>query len=482
MKAKKTKSVKDELKAGEAEFLPEFCLEDYVFDKQLAFIKDPSPFKTAVCSRRSGKTVACAADMVNTALNCPDSLCLYMTITSKRAKAIVWPELRKINRMYGLNASENATELTMTFPGEATIALVGVNTADQIDKYRGTALRKAYIDEAQSFRSHIRELCDDVLEPQLMDYAGDLIMIGTPGPLPTGYFYECAVKNDLWSHHAWTFFDNPHIALKSRQTHQQLLDRVLKRRKCDVNDPSIRREYFGEWVIDDKALLLHYEESRNHEEPLTETEALQHILGIRLSSDAETALVVLAWSDYSPVTHLVEEIIPEDQTLDGIDAEIREMLAKYKIAAIAIDPGDTGKDIVQTMQQRYGISMDLAEPKERLSNFMLLDNSLRNGTFKASKSSHFAEDCMLIERDSDRSTPGKIEIRGHSNIVDATLIAFRKSPAYAYIKMPEKNQKLEVDWEYVFNYHREMGQQKEEIKWETDRNGIPAWLKFEPEK
>jgi hypothetical protein len=457
----------------------EFKLEDYLFDKQLAFVKDPSPLKTAVCSRRSGKSIACAADLVDAALNTPECLSLYLTITSKRAKAILWPELRKINRLFKLGASENATELTLHFPNESIIALVGANTADQIDKYRGTALKKAYIDEAQSFRSHIRELCDDVLEPQLMDYAGDLILIGTPGPLRSGYFYECSVKNDLWSHHAWTFFDNPHIPIKSRKTHMELLDRVLKRRKVDINDPGIRREYFGEWTDDPKALLLHYSERLNHALLTGTDDNLNHIIGIRLSMDNDTCIVVLAWSATSPNTFLVEECTPKNQTLDGLDGEIRRCLAKYKVSCITVDPGDTGRDIVDAISLRYGISLSLVEPKERISNFVLLDNSLQNGTFKADKSSQFAEDCMLIERDAEKSTPGKLEINGHSNIVDAVLSAFRKSPAFAYMEPIKEPDPFFVDWEYQHRKFVEGIGTKEMIEWNTDQKGIAPWNQWD---
>ena len=55
---------------------PGFDINTFCFEPQLDLIKDPAKFKTGVCSRRSGKTVACAADLVATALDHPRTVSL----------------------------------------------------------------------------------------------------------------------------------------------------------------------------------------------------------------------------------------------------------------------------------------------------------------------------------------------------------------------------------------------------------------------
>ncbi len=480
-KATKKISVDRELSDKEIKedtWFPEFKLDDFLFPQQLAFVRDENPFRTAVCSRRSGKTTACAADLIDTSLKYPDAVSVYATLTRGVAKRILWPELKRINREFGLNGEENQTELTMTFPGNGTIYLVGANTLDQIDKFRGMALRRVYIDEAQGFRHHLKEMCDDVFGASLFDYAGHLIMIGTPSAIPAGYFHDCAVKNNEWGHHKWTFFDNPHISIKSKMTHQQLLDRELKRRGVTIDDPSIRREFFGEWVLDTNSLLLHFIEGRNHSIIPEREPSFSHILGVRLSTDNTTTIVVLAWSAASPITYLVEECTPQNQTLDGLDNEIKRMLEQYNVIALSVDSEGTGRDLVDAIKQRYSLPFEQADPNERLANYRLLDNSLQNGTFKAHKDSQFAEDCNLIERDNNHSTPGRTVVSGHSDTVDAVLVAFRKSPAYAYIKPEEKKSVLEVDWEYQFKHQQEVRDRQNGISWDTDRNGVPDWLRW----
>ncbi len=48
---------------------PKFIFKDFCFEKQVDFFRGTgSRFRNAVCSRRAGKTVGIAADMIDTAL------------------------------------------------------------------------------------------------------------------------------------------------------------------------------------------------------------------------------------------------------------------------------------------------------------------------------------------------------------------------------------------------------------------------------
>ena len=53
---------------------PKFNLESFLFKEQLDLVRDPSKFATAVCSVRAGKTIACAADLIDTALTKPGTV------------------------------------------------------------------------------------------------------------------------------------------------------------------------------------------------------------------------------------------------------------------------------------------------------------------------------------------------------------------------------------------------------------------------
>lgn len=432
------------IKAPVTPSLGPFTLSKYLFDKQLKFVEDPRPFKVAVCSRRSGKTVACAAHLIQTALTCADVVCLYITLSRNNAKKLIWRELKKINKDYKLLATEDSTELSMTFPNSSIIFLSGAKDESEIEKFRGLALKLVYIDECQSFRQYIRELIDDILAPALLDYAGTLCLIGTPGPVPAGYFAEIAgvVQEQqkaaaAWSHHGWTFFDNPFITAKSGTTHEKLLERELLRRGVTKEDPSIQREFFGRWVLDSDSLWIKYRADKNHYTELPK-EKFNYIMGIDLGFIDSDALAVLAWSESSPVTYLVEEIVVPKQGITELAEQIQYLAKKYDISKMIIDEGGLGKKIAEELRRRHGIPVEAADKARKQENVAFLNDALRTGRFKAKSASKFAQDSFLVEIDRSKSTPDRIKIsdKYHSDIIDAVLYAFKESPAYAFQAAP----------------------------------------------
>lgn len=413
-----------------------FDIKDFLFEQQLKFVLDPSPFKTAVTTRRSGKTVSCAADLISTALETEDIVCLYVTLARTVAKRNIWPEIKRINRKFGLGLEFNESELSAMSPNGSIIYLSGASDKTEIEKFRGLAIKKVYLDESQSFPHYIQELIDEVLAPALMDYAGSLILIGTPGPIPSGYFYDCA-HNKEWSHHFWSFFDNPFISLKSGQTHQELLDRELKRSGLSIDSPKIQREWFGKWVLDKNSLVFQYDPAKSHWDRMP-ANTYTFILGIDVGYNDADALAVLAWAPEDNTTILVEEVIKAKQGVTELVEQINYLKNKYDIAKMVIDTGGLGKKISEELSRRYQIAVEPAEKSRKFEYIELMNDDLRTGRLKAKKNSRFAQDCLKVEWDFSKSRPDKkvISDRFHSDICDAVLYAWRVS--YAYSHEPKK--------------------------------------------
>src|ERR1700722_9015397 len=151
-----------------------FNITSFLFDQQLKFVEDASPFKVAVCSRRAGKTTACAAHLVHSAINNKESNNIYITLSGVSGKRIIWKEFKKIVKKFNLPAKFNESELSIIFPNDSTIYVIGASDSVEIEKVRGMAMKLVYIDECQSFREYIKDLIDDIIGPALIDYAGSL--------------------------------------------------------------------------------------------------------------------------------------------------------------------------------------------------------------------------------------------------------------------------------------------------------------------
>ena len=415
---------------------PKFNIESFLFKEQLDLVRDTSKFATAVCSVRAGKTIACAADLIDTAIRLPGTVGLYITLARSSAKRIVWPELHKINREFKLNGIPNESDLSFRFPNGSIIYCSGASDSQEIEKFRGLSnVALAYLDESQAFRAHIKELVEEILIKRLYDTNGRLRLIGTPGPIPAGYFHD-ASKSPKWSHHAWTLHNNPWIERKSGCTVQQLIQQDCDRKGVTIDDPAIQRECFGRWVLDANSLLLIYDEKKNHFEALPPGN-YNYILGMDFGFNDADSYSVLAWSDVSPNTYLVEEVVKEKQTYEQMAAVVDQLFKKYPFCKVIADPGGGGKKLIESLKPRYLIPFNTADKLGKIANYGLLNNALRTGRFFAKKTSRFAQDCNLLERDMDLSTPDKTIVKGHSDAVDSCLYAFKDSPAYGYTPPPE---------------------------------------------
>lgn len=428
-----------------------FKLAEYLFDKQLAFVLDPAPFKIAVTTRRSGKSTACVADLINECEQTPNVVCLYITLSRKNAKRLIWQEIKRLNRAYNLKMDLNESDLTATGQNGSILYVCGASDRSEIENFRGLALKKVYIDEGQSFPDYIRDLIDDVLSPALMDYSGSLCVIGTPGPIPSGFFFDIST-NPNWSHHFWSLFDNPHLAIKSGKTHKDLLDRELKRRGVGPDDPSIQREWFGKWVTDKDSLVYKYNADKNNFDRLPETPAQapstgqqrilhkgspitwNYILGIDLGYDDADALAVLAWSESTPIVYLVHESTHRHQGISELVEQISKLRAQYDFTKIVIDTAGLGKKITEELSKRYKIAALPAEKARKLEHIELMNDALRTGTLKAKANGQFASDAMRVEWDNDKSRPDKkvISSRFHSDICEAVLYAWRECYGYSH--------------------------------------------------
>lgn len=443
-----------------------FDVRELCFDKQLEFILDPNPFKTACCSRRAGKTVADAAYLIKSALEKPRVVCPYITLTRGNAKSLIWPEIKEINRRFSLGGVINETELTATFPNGSVIRLHGANNEREIEKLRGHAIYLCIIDECQSFRSYFQKLIDEIISKALFDFGGTLALTGTPGPVPSGYFHDVCHSSE-YAHFKWTFFDNPWIERKSGQTPQALLERELKRKGVTLDDPTIQRECFGEWSIDLNALVFKYDPLRNHyDEHPNSLNLTDFVIGVDLGFDDADAISVIGWSQGTPGAYLVEERIDRKQGITELARVIGILIEKYTPIRIVMDTGGLGKKIAEEITRRYQIPISAAEKSRKFEYIEILNDAMRIGQFYAKKETQFAEDCKHVEWDRD-STQLKIKDSFHSDICDSVLYGFREALHWMFEPPQEKILPKSDKW-----YQREVEQMEEQAE-QVYRSKLP---------
>lgn len=401
-----------------------FDLEKVLFGPQLDFVRDPRSFADACCSRQAGKSTGIAAWLLDGPLGEGSPPSLYLTRTRKAAKRIIWQPLIDLNRTHDLGYVPNASDLVLKRGDVPLVYVGGVDTQDEIDKWRGTPWGRVAIDEAQSLPDHVRDLVENALMPSLMRHRGKIRLIGTPAPVPVGYFYE-VTQSPRWSHHAWTMWENPYLP-----DPQATLDEVLATRGMSVEDPSVQREWFGRWVLDRDSLVIQFDSERNVFDELPPCSSpWQYVFGVDLGYDDADAIAVLAFNADSPNVYLVEESVVAKQTISSLVEVVRDLVAVYAPQAVVWDTGGLGKKVADEVSARTGLALKAAEKSRKFEFLALMNDALRTGRLLVRRGSRFAADALLVEWDRDRSTNEHpvISERFHSDILDAVLYAFRES-------------------------------------------------------
>lgn len=418
-------------------------LAAHLFPKQMAFVADDARFGTVDTSRRAGKTIGVVAKLARAAAARPGSVGLYITLTRIVAKRNAWAAMKSWAPLFGFTLEPNESELCVKHPNGSCIYLLGAKDRSEVEKFRGLPISIVIIDESQSMPGFIENLVDEVLAPSLMDYAGSVWLVGTPGPVPVGYFWK-ATQAAAWAHHRWTAFDNPHLERKSGKTVHQLLAEELVRRGVASDEAVIQREWFGRWVLDENSLVFRYNAAINNRKLDVHN---QYVIGGDLGWDDADALAVLGWSDYAPETELVHEWTGRKQTISALCERLKKLVDRYQPLAVVLDTGGLGKKIAEELTSRTGIAIEAADRHRKLEHIELLNDALRTGKVYAPADGQFAQDCLLVEW--DKSNPEKPEIsdRFHSDICDAVLYAWRRSLAWLHEpKKPEGPARNTPEW------------------------------------
>jgi hypothetical protein len=362
----------------------------------------------------------------------PGAFLPYIALTRESARNIMWPVMQEMDARFRIGCEFTESNLTVTHPNGSRLQLFGADMKNFIRRLKGVKTPGAAIDESQDFGDHIRSLVDDVLTPTLTDYSDSwLAIVGTPGPVPSGYFYEVTYqKLHGFTHHEWTLLDNPYLPNASK-----FIEELKAKRGWEDNHPTLLREWQNNWVLDVQALLIKYEVGKSHFDELPPGK-YEHIMGIDIGFNDADAICVIAWSEKDPNTYLLDEVITAGQGLTELVQQIEALRRKYDISKMVIDEGGLGKKLGEEIRRRHHIPVQPADKARKMETVAFINDSLRLGTFKAKSDSRFAKDSYSLQVDYDRSTPDRIVVKDsfHSDIIDAVLYAFKESPAFTYRK------------------------------------------------
>lgn len=356
-----------------------------LFRQQRRVLRSPSKRKAILCGRRAGKTVAAAAGLAD-ALDVADfdEAVVYAARTRAIAKRLIWAKLHKVARDGGRKDWKfSESELTVTNSKGGFILICGMDKPAEIEKLRGIKLRRFIGDEPATYSAVLEPLYDEILEPACSDLDADIWLMGTPGPILAGFWFNASTQRDGfedWEVHHWTMFDNPHMA-----NPEGFLARVMKRKGWDLAEPTVQREYYGKWSPDDRAQVYRYVPSVNDHAGLPagyDPQKWVHTVCVDFGVVDDFAWTVEASHPHSEQCYFVENGAGVGLLIDQMAEIVLRLTTAYNVHFLGGDPGGGGKSLIEQWNQRYaakagGMLMVAVEKTEKRANIDIFNSDLR---------------------------------------------------------------------------------------------------------
>jgi hypothetical protein len=345
---------------------------------QLGMLSDTHRRKLFLGSRRCGKTYVCNGGLIEAADAHPGATALYLSLTGKSARSILWPGLLTFNRKYVLCMKPHAASMQAECPNGSIIEVAGADAENAVERLRGRPYSRVIVDEPASFHPRLlKYLLQEVIGPGLRDYEGDLWLTGSPGAILAGYFYEACEGAKAWTGHIYkaTMRDNPFFAGRA----ERLLAEAREEYGWTEASPAYQREYEGRWIRDDNSLVFDFRRDRNMVSAAPV--GMRFVVAVDLGASKRretTAFVVIG---YVPggAAYVVHAKRHADFTPSDIGAELGRLVEQYKPHTIVMDAGGLGGGYVTEMQRRFKLPVQAAQKADRYAYVDLLAGDIRTG-------------------------------------------------------------------------------------------------------
>lgn len=321
-----------------------------------------------MAGRRAGKSYAAAAWLLGGKTG---QVSAYCARTLKSAKAIMLGIFAELNLKYDLKLVIRASTGTIIEPNGHIIQFYGLHDVSQADLLRGQKFRRVFIDEGGAFHDDLLKYCiESVIQPTLIDLKGSMIIGGTPGPIPKGYFYNitgnpgCSKPHEgRWPTWHWTFRDNPFIDAEA------LLEEVLTVNGWTVGHATFMREFLGIWCEDAEAIIYRYKtlfDSNGRpvwrQPPKTGRTVLVMDFGV---VDRTAFSVWRQGYDSRPHIYCVDAYAKSNLELPEIAAIAHQLREKWAVNKIISDEGALGKGYANNLRSQYKLPVEPADKRNK---------------------------------------------------------------------------------------------------------------------
>ena len=386
----------------------------------------------------------------------PGSQMLIVARTRGQAKGIYWRTLKRLCAEYDVRCQFKNMDLECHLENGSVIFFSGADTAEEVDKYRGRSFDLCIIDEGKSYSKRLLdEFVYEVIQRTLADTRGTLVIIGTPGSIEGGLFwnlitlspsyqregsekptplhvniYDPAEKRSPyhWSKHHWTGKDNvkmPHIW---EDALQEIADNGWT-----MDDPYVVREFLGIPVADSSNTVYYYNKVTDDRcdwvkdkgpHGLPEKHDWRYILGIDLGWHDSTAFVVAAWAPTHRALHFIHVEKHPHMLTNQVMARIAELEEEYGgFDARVVDPAAGGKRLAEDLSQVYGVYVESARKQDKCAFIAMMNGDISAGKIKLDPDGALAQEWRSLQWGNHEKT--EVDKQCADDASDAALYVWR---------------------------------------------------------
>lgn len=336
-----------------------------------------------LCGRRAGKTSLMARIIALIAIDAGnDEMIVYSALTKSQAKDLIWTKLTELNQRHKLGWKMRAHEGSFTTPAGATFRMIGISDRAEVEKVRGMKLRAFFIDEPAMYSKHLEQLYKEVISQALADLAGRLYCCGTPGPVPSGWWWQCSTGQLRgWDCFKWTVREN--TAFERFHEVETVLQEERDQKGWSEDSAQYQIEWLGEWKLNSEQLVYAYDPNKNTAKVVPAT--FEYVtMGIDYGCSPDPcAWVILGSNPNSRDVYVLHSqartgLLPDDAAV--ITAALIE---RFGVQRVVGDGGGLGKPYVEAFNRGYahisGRHVEVADKTGLLGSIELLNGEIRSG-------------------------------------------------------------------------------------------------------
>jgi hypothetical protein len=351
---------------------------------QIRFVSKVAKLRTNCSGRRTGKTFAIVAWLVEEWRTRGGQSSIFGALTTEHAVRIAWDALDFLNHKLQWGATYNTLDAAWSFPNGFTLYFVGLKDRRQVNHIRGIPkIHRVALDECGQVPDALLEYAvRDVVEPALSDTDGDLALTGTPSDTGVGFYEDqMAICDARGCHFADTMADNPHLA---RPGTELLAEALAERFNGDATNLTYRREYLGHRVQDVGVLVYQVPPLDEFYEPTPRLGGYT-TLGIDIGWNDGAGFAVVRSRHPQPGAHVVEVYRERELTLSRIAAIAERMRAQHGVGEIFVDTaGGGGRTLMESLSAQYGLPAQAADKRNRRMRIEMVRGMLDARTLRGS--------------------------------------------------------------------------------------------------